>query len=158
MATKILIPLDGSPLAEAAVAYVENLIVQLKPATPPEITLLQVVRVPGTPVSSAEPGTYLPVFRSQWQEGEKQRAVDYLEKAGEPLRRQGATVACVATIGESGESSATRIIEAEIELSVDLVVMSTHGRRGITRWAFGSVAEKVLRGGKVPVLMVGMKR
>jgi hypothetical protein len=40
MATKILIPLDGSPLAEAAVAYVENLIVQLKPATPPEITLL----------------------------------------------------------------------------------------------------------------------
>jgi nucleotide-binding universal stress UspA family protein len=158
MAEKILIPLDGSPLSETAVAYVENLLVQLRPATMPEITLLQVVRVAATPVSSAEPGTYLPVFRSQWQEGQKQQAVEYLEKAGEPLRRRGTTLKCVAIIGESGESSATKIIEAEKELGADLVVMSTHGRRGITRWAFGSVAEKVLRGGNVPVLMVRMKR
>ena len=50
------------------------------------------------------------------------------------------------------------IIKAEEEYNVDLVAMSTHGRRGIKRWAFASVTDKVLRGGKIPVLVVRAKK
>ena len=51
-------------------------------------------------------------------------------------------------------SAADEIIKASEELNVDLIAMSTHGRSGISRWAFGSVTDRVLRGGSKPVLMV----
>ena len=59
---------------------------------------------------------------------------------------------------DDNTSSAEEIIKAEADLDVDLIAMSTHGRRGISRWAFGSVTEKVLRGGSVPVLVVRAKK
>ena len=52
------------------------------------------------------------------------------------------------------QALADEIIKAEEDVNADLVAMSTHGRAGISRWGFGSVTDKVLRGGKVPVLMV----
>ena len=49
---------------------------------------------------------------------------------------------CLVLLGEAGVSSAVNIIRAEAETGVDLVAMSTHGRRGITRWAFGSASSR----------------
>ena len=51
-------------------------------------------------------------------------------------------------------ADAEEIIKAADEINADFVAMSTHGRSGLIRWAFGSVADKVLRGGNRSVILV----
>jgi nucleotide-binding universal stress UspA family protein len=157
MAERIIIPLDGSKMGEAALRYIEQTLVRSKPREMPDITLLQVIsptvlRVPGR-------GGLVDVFGDPKDVQEiKDLAMNYLDKAGERLRKKGATVNCKVMLGKGGISSAVSIIEAEEELNADLVAMSTHGRRGLSRWTLGSVTEKVLRSGSVPVLMVRVKK
>ena len=57
---------------------------------------------------------------------------------------------CKVAFGKVAEE----IIKAEDEIKADLVAISTHGRSGLDRWAFGSVTDRILRWGTVPVLMV----
>jgi nucleotide-binding universal stress UspA family protein len=75
---------------------------------------------------------------------------DYLNRAGEPLRKKGLKVSTVVAMG----NAADEIIKAAEENKVDLVAMSTHGRSGLRRLAFGSITDKVLRHSPVPVLTV----
>jgi len=81
----------------------------------------------------------------------KVEATEYLNEIGKGLINKGASVIFRVAVGQS---PAEEIIKAEGEVNADLVAMSTHGRTGVSRWAFGSVTDKVLRGGKAPVLMV----
>jgi nucleotide-binding universal stress UspA family protein len=67
-------------------------------------------------------------------------------------------VNCKVQVGKIGVTSAEEIIKLEEKTNADLVAMSTHGRRGLSKWVFGSVTEKVLRAGKVPVLVVRAKK
>lgn len=150
MTEKTLIPLDGSPFAEAALHYIEELVARLEPRETTEITLLMVVsphyehiNVEGGVVDIPEDS---PEIQKTIADGQ-----EYLEKAAAVLRKHGVTVNCNV---KYKPSPADAIIEAENECGADLVAMSTHGRRGITRWAFGSVTDKVLRAGSAPVLMV----
>ncbi len=83
----------------------------------------------------------------------KKQAADYLEKTGEGLRRQGVVVETRVGVG----SAADEIIKAADEIDADLIAMSTHGRSGLSRWAFGSVTDRVLRAGSVPILVVRAK-
>ena len=81
----------------------------------------------------------------------KKKAMDYLDKTGEALRSKGATVTARVAIGSPPEE----IVRAAEEVNADMIAMSTHGRSGLSRWAFGSVTNKVLRqGGKIPILTV----
>ena len=80
----------------------------------------------------------------------KQRATDYLDKAGETLRSKGAIVNTRASAG----NAAGEILKAADEISAGIIAMSTHGRSGFSRLAFGSVTSKILRGANVPVLTV----
>ncbi len=156
MSERILIPLDGSKVGETALRYVEELVAKLEPKDKPEVTLLQVISPPvhHIPVE----GGVVDIFNgTQDLRHDKDQATDYLYKAGEGLRNEGATVNCKVAIGETGVSSAESILKAEEEVNADLVAMSTHGRRGVSRWAYGSVTDKVLRSGSVPVLMVRVK-
>ena len=155
MSKKILIPLDGSETGETALQYVESLIDGLAAGERAEITLLQVIKL-GThdvEIRGAPSTIHVPYTEEEMKQFEAQ-ANQYLDKAGEGLRSKGATVNCKVVRCERNVSSAVKIIESEEETNADLVAMSTHGRHGLSRWAFGSVSEKVLRGGKVPVLMV----
>ena len=158
MPERILIPLDGSETGETALQYVENLLDKLAAGKRVQVTLLQVVKLATRPVSisGGDSAAFVPPTEEEMKTVEE-RAMQYLSKVGEGLRSKGATVNCKVVHCESAVSSAVKIIEVEEELNADLVVMSTHGRHGLTRWAFGSVSEKVLRGGKVPVLMVRAK-
>ncbi len=54
--------------------------------------------------------------------------------------------------------AADEIIKAADEIDADLIAMSTHGRSGLSRWAFGSVTDRVLRAGSMPILMVRAKK
>ena len=155
MSKRILVPLDGSETGETALHYVEDLLDGLAGGKRAEVTLLQVVKI-GTrdvEVRGAQGTVHVPYTEEEIKQFEG-KATQYLDKAGECLRSKGATVNCKVVRCESTTSSAVKIIEAEEETNADLVAMSTHGRHGLSRWAFGSVSEKVLRGGKVPVLMV----
>ena len=158
MAKKILIPLDGSVIGEAALRYVEEMISNLGLGGGVEVILINVLIAPiqnisyGQSISLETPLTFEEI------EEMRQKALKYLEESGERLRSAGVDIKYEVLIRNTSGSSAEDIIKAEEDLDVDLVAMSTHGRRGISRWAFGSVTEKVLRGGNVPVLVVRAKK
>ena len=149
MAEKILIPLDSSKIGEAALPYVMELVSKLSPRIKVELTLLQVVSLLTHYIVAGEAAT--PVFYTEKEmEQIQQQARDYLNTVGEGLRSKKVSVKVRVGIGNAAEE----IIKAADEINVDLIAMSTHGRHGISRWAFGSVTDKVLRGGHKPVLLV----
>jgi nucleotide-binding universal stress UspA family protein len=151
MTQKILIPLDGSKLGETALHHVEKLVVSGIEA---EVTLLHVFIPPMPRIESGFAITLDIPLTEEELNPIKEKAMIYLEEAGEILRKKGLDVKCRVVIGKGGLSSAEEIIRIEDEIGADLIAMSTHGRRGLSKWAFGSVTEKVLRAGKAPVLVV----
>ncbi len=154
MSEKTLIPLDGSTSGEAALRYVEERVSKLAMGKKTEVVLFQVITSLTHGVAAGESALEIPYTESELEEMKK-RAMDYLNEAGRGLKSKGAVVECKVAFGTS---SANEIIKAEKEVGADMVAMSTHGRHGLSRWAFGSVTDKVLRGGSVPVLMVRMPK
>jgi len=155
MSERTLIPLDGSKTGEAAVSYVEELASKLVPGRKVEVILFHVI----SSVAHLKDIGYgvgeMDVPYTEEELGQiKKKSLDYLEKAGEGLRKKGAIVKCEVVAGNAAEE----IIKAEEAFKADLVAMSTHGRSGLRRWAFGSVTDRVLRGGNVPVLMVRARK
>ena len=149
MYERILIPLDGSEIGEAALPHIVELVNKVTPGLKVEVTLFQVV---SSLTHAVVAGGY--VVQAPYTEAEieqiKNKAMDYLDKAGEELISKGAIVKTKVGIG----SAAEEIIKAADELNADLIAMSTHGRSGISRWAFGSITDRVLRGANVPVVVV----
>ncbi|MBA7707153.1 hypothetical protein ES703_116022 [subsurface metagenome] len=149
MYERILVPLDGSKVGEAALPYVEELVSKLLPELKAEVTLFQAVSSLAHYVVAGEATAQIP-YTEKEMEQIKRKAMDYLNKAGEGLRSKGAIVKIKVGIG----SAADGIIKAADEINAGLIAMSTHGRSGLSRWAFGSVTDKILRGGNTPVLVV----
>lgn len=158
MPKKILIPLDGSKLGESALHYVEDLIFTLSAEQNIEVTLIQVISPLTRHIHSSEGASVPMALKEEEMEPVKRETLDYLTQAGERLRSRGVTVKCKIIVGEIRASSAEEIIRAEDYINADLVAMSTHGRRGVSKWVFGSVTEKVLQAGKAPILVVRAKR
>ena len=152
MYERILIPLDGSQLGESALPYVEDLVSKLSPEVKVEVTLFQVVSTTHY-VVAGEAGVKIP-YTEKEAEQIKRITMDYLNKAGEGLKSKGAIVKVKVGTG----NAADEIIKAADEINANWIAMSTHGRSGISRWAFGSVTDKVLRGGNKPILMVRAPR
>ena len=148
MFERILVPLDGSKLGEAALPVIEGLMSRLSPETKVEVTLFRAVP-PTHWIAAGEIGAPVRYTEEELQII-KRTVTDYLDKAGEGLRGRGAIVKMMVAAGNPAEE----IIKATDEIKADMVAMSTHGRSGISRWAFGSVTAKVLRGANVPVLTV----
>jgi nucleotide-binding universal stress UspA family protein len=149
MFERVLVPLDGSKVGEAALPVIEQLIEKCSPSVKVEITLLGVITLlrhwvvvgeASAPVSYTE--EELKLIR--------ERVMDYLEKAGESLKKRGITIKSMVTTGNAAEE----ILKAADEINADLIAMSTHGRSGLRRLAFGSITDKILHGASVPVLMV----
>lgn len=131
---KILVPLDGSPLADGILPHVERLLA-LEPA---EVTLLHVLP---PPEPEDVPGEVAALRRL---------SEAHLETVRLRLEQKGATVQVVVRQGDP----AAEIVFAQDERAPELVAMSSHGRTGVLRWLRGSVAERVLRAGRAPLLLV----
>jgi nucleotide-binding universal stress UspA family protein len=137
-ATKILVPLDGSDLAEAAITEAIDV------AKPDATTTFILVRaaearvIPGTDPIEAQVGVV-------------DEAEHYLARVKGDLEKRG--VKNVEPHVWYGPA-APAIIEAARVHHADLIVMSTHGRSGLGRLVFGSVAESVLRGTTAPILLL----
>lgn len=150
MYERILMPLDGSRTGEAALPMIEELATKLAPAgLKVEAILLQVVAALSHWVVVGETGARIP-YTEKELEILKKESLDYLEKSGEGLRKKGATTRTLVVFGDAAEE----IIKAADDLGVDMIAMSTHGRSGLSRWAFGSVTGRVLRASNKPVLTV----
>lgn len=149
MYERILVPLDGSKIGESALPHVEELVSKLSPEVKVEVTLFQVVSSLTYAVVAGGASARVSYTEKELKQIKK-KAMDYLNKAGEGLRSKRAIVKTRVDIGDV----AAAIAKVADEIKADLVAMSTHGRSGISRWAFGSVTDKVLRGGNKPVLIV----
>jgi len=149
MFERILVPLDGSKVGEAAIPVIKQLLTKRASGSKVDIHLLAVITLlrhwvvvgeASAPVSYTEEELALI----------KDRVENYLETAGESITGSGVTIKKLVTSGNAAEE----ILKAAGEFDVDLIAMSTHGRSGLRRMAFGSITDKVLRGANVPVLMV----
>jgi nucleotide-binding universal stress UspA family protein len=139
MYKRMLVPLDGSELAELVFDYAKELAGRLDV----DLILLHVSE------SSALP----PIHRA------------YIERAAEILKRQSEEVQEKTRSKPGGKEleargelvvghAAEEILRYADKNDIDLILMATHGRSGVKRWAMGSVADKVLRASKVPVWLV----
>ena len=149
MFKKILVPLDGSELAERALEPA----IRIAEKFGGEVILLRVA-VPETMLvglACLTPQPYEVYDADLWRDQEEAQA--YL--SGITTRWAAAQVP-VRTEVISG-TPPEMIVEAAQEAGADLVVMSTHGRSGLSRLIYGSVAEAVLRGARVPVLLIPIK-
>jgi nucleotide-binding universal stress UspA family protein len=154
---RILVPLDGSERAAAALSHAES-IASLAKA---RLILLQVIPSSAMLISEtaiSSPSMGLPtvdpfVSASQYESVEQalaEEAQKNLDEAAAPLRANAVDVETVLLQG----SPADAILTYATDSKIDLIVMSTHGRTGLTRLVFGSVAESVLRRSPCPLLLV----
>ena len=152
MYERILVPLDGSKVAEAALPNVEDLVVRMAPGTRIEVTLLQVISNLTYNVLTPEEEAQIPYSEEELAKI-KRSTLDYLEKIAAPLRAKGIDVKTRVAVGHAAEE----IINAAQQTGANVIAMSTHGYSGIKRWALGSVADKVLHISEIPVLLVRAK-
>jgi nucleotide-binding universal stress UspA family protein len=135
---KILVPLDGSDLAEAAL---ETAIELLNKQPAAMLVLLRAAE------ASRPPGS----DRTEKQVHAVREAESYLNGVVAGLREAG--IGRVKTCVWYGPAATTIVEAAEVE-KASLIVMSSHGRSGVGRLIFGSVAESVLHGTRTPILLV----
>jgi nucleotide-binding universal stress UspA family protein len=144
MYKKILVPLDGSELAKKALDQAEK----LAKAFDAEIILFQVV--PFMPIYGS-PELVTPLIVDEKQ---KDAAEKYLFNLAEEMKKRSLKVTSRV---RTGQVVAMEIIDFAKESGVELIVMCTHGRSGITRWVLGSVALKVLTRAETPILLIRSK-
>jgi len=149
MFNHILVPLDGSPLGEVALPAAMALASKFDS----ELTLVQVLQPPRIIMTDVNGSVYTQLLVELQQQAE-QEAHSYIQAHQGSLRQQGYIVH--SQIPE-GENVADALLQVAAKANVDTIVMSTHGRGGISRWVFGSVADKVLRQADVPVLLIRSK-
>lgn len=151
MFKKILVCLDGSRLAEQVLPYVTEQALRFAC----KVVLLQVIVVQTSPVVTAGASAYAIMAAAQQIEKDETEAKMYLERVAEPLRQKGLDVECLIL-------RASRVGGAIVDYAagheVDLIALATHGRSGLGRLVFGSVAEFVLRESGLPILLIKPKQ
>jgi nucleotide-binding universal stress UspA family protein len=136
----ILVPLDGSEVAELALSHAFG----LARLSRTQLTALHV----SPPIEHVVGGhTAYTIFLDEQQEALEGRALRHLKSTCNQLTSDDVTVHTVVEVGLPAEA----IIDSVTEHDIDLIVMSSHGHSGLKRWGFGSVADRVLRGADVPV-------
>jgi nucleotide-binding universal stress UspA family protein len=136
MFERILVPLDGSALAEAILPHVALMAQRGRT----RVLLLRTYAA-----GAGAGGEYAADTLEHKEEAEK-----YIERMTLRVEGEGLDVRGLARLGDA----ATTVLDTAKEENASLIAMTTHGRAGLHRWIFGSVAEKVLRASRVPVHLV----
>ncbi len=173
MYKKIIVPLDGSKLAECVLPHIESI---AKSSGTEEVVLITVtervaslmpkddtsktatnsgafqpaVAFTDRPYSGRhfelDPSLKIPVVTGKMlKQGQR-----YLARVAEQLVKKGMKIGITVLMGEAAE----QIVDFAGKEKADLIVMASHGRSGFSRWAMGSVAEKVFHGSSVPILLI----
>jgi nucleotide-binding universal stress UspA family protein len=173
---KVVVPLDGSKLAEIVLPHVEEIAAGCHIT---EIELVTVTESMRVNVPQSEPVEYVPAKQLRSPVGYAdvisgriygvnkvplikvpvdvgkmaKTGRDYLLKIAEKLEKKGLQPKISVLIGNVAEE----IVHFAEEENADLIIMASHGRSGISHWAIGSVAEKVFRATNIPLLLVKPK-
>lgn len=142
----VIVPLDGSELAERVLPAVAELAKRLTL----EVVLFRAYTLPKS-ATAVEPEAHLLVADEQLISAMRDEAVAYLEKKAEEMKRSG--VDKTRYIAEYG-FAADEIIALARKTPDNFIAMSTHGRSGVKRWVLGSVTETVVRHSGDPVLVI----
>jgi len=151
MFKKIMVPLDGSELAECILPHVEVFIASSQVNT---IVLVRVVDSGPTGFRSVAPGiedlgTIIANLK-RYDEERKSSAESYLTEVAGRLKAEGVKLQTAVLRGKVADS----LIDYSETNDIDLIIIATHGRSGVSRWVRGSIADRILQTSKVPVLMV----
>ncbi len=144
MYKKILVPLDGSKVAEGVLPHAKALAF----SEGAELVLLNVASNPTLDFVFSDPG-----LAEQAVEEQETRSKKYMTDVEQQLKSEGFRVASLLRVGNVAEV----ILGVAEEMQVDVIAMSTHGRTGPARWLLGSVADRIVRNSKVPVLLIRAK-
>ena len=147
MYKKILVPLDGSELAEHVIEHVKAV---AKGCQDPKVILLQVIE----PLLISFKADITVANNYREAEDKFESSVQgYLSRVAESFKKSGiAAETAIARITHG--STAGEILNYATENGFDLIVMSTHGKSGSSRWHFGSVSDRVASHSAIPVLIV----
>ena len=143
----IVVPLDGSELAEGVLPAVAELAKTLKLA----VVLCRAYNLPTSAYADDEGEGYDEINYDEMLTATRDGAVDYLEKKTEAVKKMG--IANVSSVAKEG-FAADEIISLSRQSPDNLIAMSTHGRSGVKRWVFGSVTETIVRHSADPVLVI----
>ena len=145
---KILVPLDGSSFAECIIPYVEALAVK----TDNEVILLRVIEPVNIPpfITQLLPRFYDEKYEDKIAAKLEREVKRYLDKKRDVLKSKGVNVSAVSLTGEPSNT----ILQYAEDNSVSLIALATHGFSGITKWAYGSVASKIIEGSSKTTLIV----
>lgn len=138
----ILVPLDGSPLAECVLPHVEAI---AHGSDNPNIIFMRVIEMPA--------GMYTDLSeyqRTQVKANKIEEAKKYFEGLMSQIEYEGIAVKCEVIVAKVAEG----IAEYARRNEVDLIVIATHGRTGIIGLVWGSIADQVLHTSSLPVLMI----
>ncbi len=162
MYSKVVVPLDGSELAEAALPHVKEI---TRACNIPEVLLVSVTEPVGPTrfgdrPMAVEPTQFGPIIYPidlpRKPELEKQlgkmgkTALNYLIRIARQLDADGLNTQINVLTGNPAEE----ILRFTEEQKADLIVIASRGKSGFSRWDMGNVADKLMRGSRVPVLMV----
>jgi nucleotide-binding universal stress UspA family protein len=142
---KILVPVDGSATSNAGLREA----IDLAKGQDASLHLVHVLDYHYLAMSGLEAGAYIDdLIASLTQSGRR-----ILKRAEEVARKSGVT-ASVALLESPGGPAADAIVRQAKKVKADLIVIGTHGRRGVRRMLMGSDAEQVVRNSPVPVMLV----
>ena len=145
MYKKIMVPLDGSELAECVLSHVEAF---SEGCGVRQVVFVRVIEPAATFYSGDYPLS--PKIMEEREAAGVKIARDYLDEVVSRLEHASAELYSEVLIGNVADSLADYSESNEF----DLILIATHGRSGVSRWVRGSIADKVLRSSSIPVLMV----
>jgi len=153
---RVMVPLDGSPLAESALLPAARLSAALSAPLPGELHLVRVLPF-SNDFEYGQDDTFAKAKRQA-----KQEAQVYLQTIKQQLSEQ-ANVQILSSIATSLDTAETLISIAEtgegegllrVMDSCDIIALTTHGRSGPARWMMGSITERILGATRLPLLVV----
>ena len=152
MYKKIMVPLDGSELAECVLPQVETFIAGCQVSTLVFVRVIEPAGLTykGAYVTSKDDLEKIEMYTKRIEEGRKRNADEYLKGVVSRLKPGGVKYQTEVLSGKVAES----LVDYAEANGVDMIIIATHGRSGVSRWVRGSIADRVLRASRVPVLMV----
>jgi nucleotide-binding universal stress UspA family protein len=146
MYQKIMVPLDGSEMAECVLAHVASIAGGCRAGGVVFVRVVEPFIIP-----ARGPGfTFTDEEVKEIDAQNQKRAADYLKQVASRVKPEGVKVETEVIMGNVTKSLA----DYATKNGADLIIIATHGRSGVSRWVWGSVADRILRSACVPVLMV----
>lgn len=153
MYKKIMVPLDGSKLAECVLPHVDGFVSDCQVETIVFVRVIEPIPTSYSEMSSTSDPRAYKYIRDNAKKMEEEReasAKSYLEKVVSRVKQDKVECEVEVLVGKVADS----LVDYVAANAIDLVLIATHGRSGIGRWVRGSVADRVLRSSRAPVLMV----